>query len=482
MTPDRPNAVDATHEAADARTWLGLSLGSLVFAGLFALAVVIGRMPPFDRFVTDPLFFKRCLVAHVNLSLIVFMYGFVVSLLFLFPGRAERRGISRYAIYLAITGMALILIGAGVPDSQPVLANYVPTIDHWLFRLGQALFGLGIFASLLDLRLYLPTKEEERERSKGTIEIPAAARAGLRATACALLLAAITFTIAWFGRPMGVAVDVYYELLAWGGGHVLQLACVLAMVSVWLILLHSALGTSPVSGAAAALLFLALLFPWFLSPALTLSGTQSSTYMGGFTRLMRWGIFPITLIFFLLCMTALVRAWREGTIDGRRVLTDLRLSGFLASSGLTLLGFVLGAFIRESNTMIPAHYHASVGAVTVAFMAITFLLLDAFRIAIPNPMLRRAAAWQPLLYGTGMALFASGFAFAGAHGMGRKMYGVEQASRGLAESLGLAVMGIGGFISIAGGLLFLAIISAAWWRGTELCSQPKQEFCTNSWR
>ena len=37
-----------------ARQWFGLALAVLVLAGLFALAVVIGRMPPFDRFVTDP--------------------------------------------------------------------------------------------------------------------------------------------------------------------------------------------------------------------------------------------------------------------------------------------------------------------------------------------------------------------------------------------------------------------------------------------
>ena len=101
--------------------------------------------------------------------------------------------------------------------------------------------------------------------------------------------------------------------------------------------------------------------------------------------------------------------------------------------------------------MVPAHYHASVGGVTVAFMAATFLLLDRLGLPVPSARLRRAAAWQPLLYGGGMAIFAAGFGLAGAHGMGRKMYGAEQAARGLAETVGLLGMGVGGFVAIAGG-------------------------------
>jgi heme/copper-type cytochrome/quinol oxidase subunit 1 len=113
--------------------------------------------------------------------------------------------------------------------------------------------------------------------------------------------------------------------------------------------------------------------------------------------------------------------------------------------------------------MVPAHYHASVGAVTVAFMAGTWLLLPAYRTPVPE-RLRRAAAWQPVVYGAGMLVFAVGFAVAGAHGMGRKVYGAEQAARGAAETLGLSLMGLGGFVAIAGGVLFLAIACAAWWR------------------
>jgi hypothetical protein len=382
----------------------------------------------------------------------------------------------RNAVYLAGAGVVLMLLGAAAPGGQPILSNYIPTIDHWLFKLGQIVFGAGVLASLMDRNL-LGTHGE----SAGILELSGAARAGLRAVVAAFLLAALTFVLAWVKRPMGADSQTYFELLLWGGGHVLQLVCTLSMVTVWLILLGSALGRSPVSGRAASALFLAQLLPWCVAPLLALQGTTTASYRSGFTQLMQLCIFPVVSIFLILCVKALWRAWREGRIDAQG-LVDARVSGFVVSGFLTLLGFGLGAAIRGSNTMVPAHYHAAVGAVTVAFMAATFLLLNGMGMAIPSRRLRRAAAWQPVLYGGGMLLFAAGFALAGAHGMGRKAYGAEQAGRGLAETIGLGMMGTGGFVAIAGGLLFLGIVAAVWWRGAQTCEEPETMLAEHAWR
>ena len=76
--------------------------------------------------------------------------------------------------------------------------------------------------------------------------------------------------------------------------------------------------------------------------------------------------------------------------------------------------------------MIPAHYHASIGGITAAFMAVTYLMLRAFGFSISTRRLRRAAAMQPAVYGVGQMIFASGFALAGIFGMSRKAYGVDR--------------------------------------------------------
>ncbi len=464
LTPPSQVAGSATSSLAvpaSARYWIGLSLGVLVLAGLFALAVVIARMPPFDRFVTDPLFFKRCLVGHVNMSLVVWFYSFLAGLLFLMPGGRNAAWLPRQSAAVALLGVLMMTAGTIVPDTQPVLSNYVPTIDHWLFRCGQIVFGIGILFSMMDRRLFrTPVAGDGRG-----MNIPTSAQAGLQVAVIAFALAAVTLVISLINRPLGVGVDVFYELVLWGAGHVLQLVSTITMIAVWIMLLTRVLGDTPVSSNSSRILFWLMVIPWLIAPFLAMLGTTVGTYRGGFTHLMQWCIFPVTTIFLILCVRSVVSAWRRGVVS-RKTLADPCFTGFLVSAGLTILGFGLGAAIRGSNTMVPAHYHASVGAITVAFMAVTGPILKSFGFPIASKSLRRAFAWQPALYGGGMLLFAIGFGFAGAHGMGRKVYGAEQAERGLAETLGLGIMGIGGLVAIAGGLLFLWIVGTAWLRGS----------------
>ncbi len=459
---DRHPAVGDLAEIRCARNWLGLAVGVLILACLFSLVVVIGRMPPFDRWVTDPLFFKRGLVVHVNLSLVAWFYSFIAAMLFLLPGERAPGWVAERSPYISALGVVMLLLAAGLPGSQPVLSNYVPMIDHWLFGVGQILFAVGVIASFVGRRL-VPTSTPR----PAFFSLPEAARTGVRATAIGLVLAAVTFAISWWRTNPELSADVYYELLAWGGGHVLQLTCSVAMVTVWLMLLNSAFGRSPVGRNAAIALYSAMMVPWVFAPLLAFGGTSSGAYRAGFTDLMRWSIFPVVSIFLYFCLRELVRQRREGNL-GLSSLADPRISGFLVSALLTVLGFGLGAAIRGSNTMVPAHYHASIGGVTVAFMTQCYLMLAAFGFAPTTPKLKRAAAWQPVVYGVGQMVFASGFALAGAYGMSRKTYGAEQAARGLGESVGLGVMGIGGFIAVAGGVLFLVIVAVVWQRGVEV--------------
>lgn len=118
--------------------------------------------------------------------------------------------------------------------------------------------------------------------------------------------------------------------------------------------------------------------------------------------------------------------------------------------------------------MVPAHYHASIGGVTAAFMTLSYVLLAALGLSIKTPRLERAARWQPVIFGGGQMIFAAGFAIAGAYGMSRKVYGAEQATRGLAESIGLGVMGVGGLIASIGGVLFLVVVTVIWRSGSSV--------------
>jgi len=476
VASDLATRVGDLPEARAARYWLGLAVGVLILAGFFSLVVVVGRMPPFDRLVTDPLFFKRGLVVHVNLALVAWFYSFIAAMLFLVPGRRPPSWIAQHSPHISSMGVVLLLLAAGLPGGEPVLSNYIPMIDHELFAAGQILFAVGVLASFCGRRL-LPTTDPR----PAFFEIPPAARVGVRATALALLLAACTFAISWWRIMPGLPAETYYELLFWGGGHVLQLTCSIAMVTVWIILLNSALGRSPVGERAASMLFFAMMLPWVFSPFLAMQGSSSGSYRTGFTDLMRWSIFPVVTIILVLCIGALLRARREGRIDAS-CLQDPRISGFLVSVALTLLGFALGAAIRGSNTMVPAHYHASIGGVTAAFMTLCYVVLAALGLSNETPRLKRAASWQPVVFGVGQMIFAAGFAIAGIYGMSRKAYGAEQASRGLAESIGLGVMGIGGLIATVGGVLFLVVVTVIWKRSAGIETATNNQGSDRAWR
>jgi len=184
----------------------------------------------------------------------------------------------------------------------------------------------------------------------------------------------------------------------------------------------------------------------------------------------------VVVIILGLCLVQLRRAWREGVIS-RGSLRNPRLAGFAASAALTVTGFLMGSAIRNSTTMIPAHYHASIGAVTVAFMAVSYLLLAPMGFASMSSRLARLVPWQLHLFGFGQVIFAIGFGLGGMHGLSRKAYAAEQHIRSIGELVGLGIMGAGGLVAVAGGLLFLFLmVQAARSRFTvsfSKCFKPK---------
>lgn len=458
-TPARMFSVDYSLT----RRALGLAIGSLLLAGCFALLLIVGRMPVFSTWVSDPLFFKRCLVLHVDLALIVWFFSFAAGLFALLPGDRSSHAAYRTGFAIACAGVLAMIGGTMIPRTAPVLANYVPVIDNPVYVTGIALFFGGLLLCFINERLFVRVPEIS-DRAPASVwepfRITPDAAVALKTAALAYLLAVTTFMVSWAATPSELDAKAYYELVFWGGGHVLQVANVAAMLAVWLLLLSSLLKSAVLSPGSARMLFALLLAPHLIGPLLTLDGTVTSTYRLGFTRLMQFGIAPVVLIILVACVRKLRQAWRAGRI-ARTDLPDPRLVGFAASAALTITGFLMGASIRNSNTMIPAHYHASIGAVTVAFMAVTYLLLKPLGFPLPGARLARLIPWQIYFFGFGQVIFALGFGFGGLHGLSRKAYATEQHIRSLGELVGLGVMALGGLIAVVGGLLFLLLMVQA---------------------
>lgn len=447
-----PTSAQTLTGSALSRRWFGLAFGSLLLAGAFAIFIVVARVPFIDALISDPLFFRRCLVVHVNLALVFWFYTFIAALFHLLPGSTRTNPVSTFGWGVSAIGIVLVLAGAG-SGAPPVLSNYIPAIDHWLFLLGQGLFFMGLMLTFADSRLF--------GARAGVVQasplLPRSAQSGIRAAVVAFILGMLTLLGSAMTTPRDLGVETYFEFLYWGAGHVLQFSSEAGMLAVWLILLASLIGRSPVKARTAGVLFGVLLIPILAAPIIAGQGTITGAYRAFFTRIMQWGIFPIATVFLLLCIRSVVGARRDGRLAAGWWRTPAG-AGFVASALLTVLGFVLGALIRGSSTMIPAHYHAAIGGVTVSFMALSYLLLEHYGRPVPSRLMKWAGR-QPLLFLVGQAVFAVGFGYAG---MARKAYGQEQQARTLGEYVGLFAMGFGSLIAVFAGLLFLRIVIGAW--------------------
>ncbi len=457
--------------AALSRAWFALAFVALVIAGVFAFIPVIGRTPGLNTLIQDPTFAKRFLVVHVDLALLVWFGAMELALFQLVPAQGAPGVLRRLAAVSAFAGTALMLLSLAWPDAEPVLSNYVPVLDHPVFLSGLGLFGAGMLAGFITGPLTLA-----REELKPHSLLPAAAMPGLRACALAFIVALITMAASAQTLPAVYTRDPlyplhFYESTFWGGGHILQVSNVAAMMAAWLILLTPALGGSPVSRRVSTLIFGALILPHLAGPLLALQGAQTGSYFSAFTELMRWGIFPAVLVMLTLLIVALVKRARVGLMP-RRWWSEPGVAGFGASAALTLTGFVCGALISGSNVMIPAHYHASIGGVTAAFMAAAFPLMDHLKLGQLGDKGKRAAAIQPLLFGVGQVTFVVGLALAGLHGMARKVYGAEQQVSTGQQHLGLAIMAIGGVLAVAGGGLFVILVISAWRNRQKAAAAP----------
>lgn len=457
-SPARPLSVDWSLTGRA----LGLAVGSLLVAGCFSLLLIVGRLPMFAGFVSDPLFFKRCLVLHVDLALIVWFFAFAAGLYARLPGDRLSHGLFRLGFALALAGVLTMIAGTMVPGTLPVLANYVPVIDNPVYVTGLILFFGGLLGCFMNERLFVVSEgvggqpaESPRMLSALTPDVAIA----LKTVALAYLVAMTTFLISWVVTPRGLPPAIHYEVVFWGGGHVLQVANVAAMLAVWLWLLSSLLGSPVLSAGWARGLFALLLAPHLVAPLLTVHGTTGSFYRLGFTRLMQFGIAPVVVVLLGICLWRLGQAWRAGVVR-RTDLGDPRFVGFAISAALTVTGFVLGSMVRGVNTMIPAHYHASIGAVTAVYMAVMYGLFAPLGLTLPEGRWRRLIPWQLYLFGVGQVVFAMGFGLGGMHGLSRKAYGADQVMR-LGEWVGVGVMSVGGLIAVAGGLLFLLLMARA---------------------
>ncbi len=421
-----------------AHGWLVLAVFSLVFAGVFALLVALARTPVIDEML--PLgrdYIYVALVGHVVLAVVIWFLAFKGFLwVYSLPSAVFSPALGTASLALSAGGMALVVVAAVFGLGQAELANYVPVLLTPVFYAGLLSFGAGVLLSLVNFFL---TVFLGRERL-GVFAF------GMLAAGAAVFIAFACFALAGWFQHAGGKLHLDFERLFWGGGHVLQFANTMAMTAVWLLLIRRVLGREalgPWTAKALYLVFIAFVLP---APVIYfLYDISSQAHKEGFTWLMQWGIGPPVAIFILASMTTLART-------SHRPWKDPAFSSLVLSISIFLLGGFIGLGIDGVNTIIPAHYHCVIGAVTIAFMGLFYEVLPDFGKAV---RWRRMAALQPWLYSAGIVLFAIGLYMAGSHGVARKTYGGEQNLNTIGKIVGMSVMGMGGLVAISGGVAFV---------------------------
>lgn len=438
-----------------ALAWLGLGLAALLASGLFSILLVLTRTPQLQTLFPVADFFRVTLVVHVDLSVLVWFLSFGAALWTL-SGTARWPRVAWGAWALSVAGTLVLCLAPFVQAATPIMANYVPVLDGSVFLAGLALFGLGVALSCLRAMLAAAPVGLH-------ISGQGALRFGVNAAMVASAVAAMAFVWSWVQIPIGLDARIYYELLFWGGGHVLQLAYTLLMLIGWMWLASSLRGGLALSPRVVTLLLALTLLAVFLTPITYVAHDATTVEHHQLqTLLMRYGgglvIPPIALavLWSLWPLRALPAAMRP-------LQTSL-----IASVLLFGAGGVIGFLISGSNVRIPAHYHGCIVGVTLAMMGVVYRLLPQLGFAAAQS---RWATWQPVIYGAGQLLHIVGLVWSGGYGVQRKVAGAEQVLRSTQEVWGMGLMGLGGLVAIVGGMMFLVLVLRAVRQGASASTQ-----------
>ena len=428
--------------------WLVLGVSALALAGIFAILLVLARMPGLETFFPTQDFFRTALVVHVDQSVLIWFLAFA-GVIWSLGANTLRAGIRLHwiALWVAASGCLLLAVAPFLGASGPLMNNYVPVLRHPLFFFALGLFGIGI---ALQVMTYLV-------RLGGRVPWADPLVVGAYTAALATLISMGSLVWSRYALTGDWQGEAYYEYLFWGGGHALQFAYTQLMLVAWLWLARIAGVPVAIPNRWLSALLVLGVTPLLLVPVIHGLYPVDSAYARlAFTRLMQWGnglaAVPVGLILLAGLMRRTVTKDRGVTPPYRALLASLVLFG---------VGGLLGSLIAGVNTVIPAHYHGSIVGVTLALMGLTYVLLPQLGFAAPSG---RIARLQPVIYAVGQLLHIGGLAVSGARGIQRKTAGSAQGLEGIYAKTAMGVMGLGGLLAVIGGILFVVVVIRAFLR------------------
>jgi len=421
--------------------WLLLALLAMGISTLFAFLLVMLRTPFINPGWIDVRFFTRALVLHVDFAVIIWFLSFAGVLWSLFSSRERGFQFGWLALLLALAGVGMLLAAAFGSQTEAMLSNYIPVLKTPLFLLGLGSFAAAIV--ILILAVFTGTNAS-------------VSALGVRCAGAAVLLALLVLVGNVFFSSLDSQASHYFEDLFWGPGHVLQFVYMLLMLVAWMQLARLADVRLPDVRWLRVLMLLALspLLAVLLIQLQLVPGTEA--YRQAYTELMRYGSWPVALVLGGLLLLRFRQGWFGG--NGWAGLA------LFFSVVLFTVGLMAGTLIRADNVLVTAHYHGTVGAVTLSFMGLTYYLLPKLGANRLSVGIMRV---QISLYASGMLLLIAGLLWSGLHNVPRKTPGAEHLANNIAgngaEIFGMLLMGTGGLIGLSATVLFLFLAARALW-------------------
>ncbi len=427
--------------------WLCLALGSLVVGGLLTIVIVLSRTPFIQNVFPWLDLFHTALVVHVDMTVLVWF----LSMAGVFWTINSKTGCFRcgwVALILCVIGSAIIALSPFLGAGNALMTNYIPVLADPIFFAGLMLFGMGFVVLVLRGLFY--------SRSIGMLVTgQGALRFGLYSALIAAVVSIGALAASFLGMPDSIQGERYFELLFWGGGHTLQFVHIQLMLVSWLWLATVSGITSRLTPRIVLFLFIIGLIPVLLTPLAYINfDVDSGDHIQTMTWLMQYGGGLAALPIGLIILFNLVNTFRKE--QGLNV----ERSSLLSSMILFGVGGVIGFMIQGSNVTVPAHYHGSIVAVTLAYMGVTYHILPLLGFRRP---VGKMVVMQPWFYGTGQLLHVIGLAWSGGYGVQRKTAGESQGLDGLGQIAGMGLMGLGGLIAVIGGVLFLIVVFRSMW-------------------
>lgn len=427
-----------------AAAWLKLGVVSLLLAGLFSILLVLSRTPAIQEVIPFVDFFHVALVVHVDLSVLIWFISFA-GVLWSLAVKGERNILDNAAIIFAVLGTLVIVVSPFLGVGSPLMNNYIPVLDHPLYISGLLLFTAGMLLQIVRTLLAGVPKFSAESGSN-------ALSVGVYVSAWVALFSLFSLLATYIAVPSVLEGKAYYEVLFWGGGHVLQFTHTVLLLVAWFWIANVSGVTINLAPKAAALLFVLVAAPVVATPWIYLQyDVASPEHRLAFTDLMKYGgltSMPLGLILVFAILTS------GRSLEDKKPVKAALLSSII----LFAAGGIIGFLIEGVNVVIPAHYHGSIVGVTLAFMGLAYHLLPYLGYTKPTS---KMAHWQPYVYGGGQLMHILGLAWSGGYGVQRKTAGAAQGLENLPQIAGMGMMGLGGAISIIGGILFVIVMIKA---------------------